>query len=141
MQQFFSFFILTFIYISSRFGLFPADYQKLDDCSGSLWFYLRIVVTVVLCSWSGRQDNKLKKLLHQVGDLFELNLKLRCQKVNQILVGTSSSPLAVLIQFSGRLLFCCCVFQRFIPSLFCSFDPNCLYSFVNIEKGICHGFR
>jgi hypothetical protein len=21
------------------------------DCSGSLWFYLRIVVTVVLCSW------------------------------------------------------------------------------------------
>ena len=47
MQQFFSFFILTFIYISSRFGLFPADYQKLDDCSGSLWFYLRIVVTVV----------------------------------------------------------------------------------------------
>jgi hypothetical protein len=28
--------------------------QKLSDCSGSLWFYLRIVVTVVLCSWSGR---------------------------------------------------------------------------------------
>jgi hypothetical protein len=24
------------------------------DCSSSLWFYLRIVVTVVLCSWSGR---------------------------------------------------------------------------------------
>jgi len=23
-------------------------------CSGSLWFYLRIVVTVVLCLWSGR---------------------------------------------------------------------------------------
>ena len=30
-----------------------------------------------------RQDNKLKKLLHQVGDLFELNVKLRCQKVKQ----------------------------------------------------------
>jgi hypothetical protein len=29
-----------------------------------------------------RQNNKLKKLLHQVGDLFELNGKLRCQKVN-----------------------------------------------------------
>jgi hypothetical protein len=28
-----------------------------------------------------RQDNKLKKMLHQVGDLFELNVKLRCQKV------------------------------------------------------------
>jgi hypothetical protein len=24
------------------------------QCSGSLWFYLRSVVTVVLCSWSGR---------------------------------------------------------------------------------------
>jgi len=28
-----------------------------------------------------RHDNKLEKLLHQVGDLFELNVKLRCQKV------------------------------------------------------------
>ena len=28
-----------------------------------------------------RQDNKLEKLLHQVGDLFELNVKLRCQKL------------------------------------------------------------
>jgi len=27
---------------------------ELSDCSGSLWFYFRIVVTVVLCSWSGR---------------------------------------------------------------------------------------
>ena len=31
-----------------------------------------------------RQDNKLKKLLHQVGDLFELNVKLRRQKVNSV---------------------------------------------------------
>jgi hypothetical protein len=29
-----------------------------------------------------RQDNKMKKLLHHVGDLFELNVKLGCQKVN-----------------------------------------------------------
>jgi hypothetical protein len=28
-------------------------------------------------------DNKLKNKLHQVGDLFELNVKLRCQKVKQ----------------------------------------------------------
>jgi len=27
-----------------------------------------------------RQDNKLENFLHLVGDLFELNLKLRCQK-------------------------------------------------------------
>jgi hypothetical protein len=36
------------------FRAFPAYHQELNDCSGSLWFYLRIAVTVVLCSWSGR---------------------------------------------------------------------------------------
>ena len=50
----FQFIILTFIYSSTCFGRFPALHQELSDCSGSLWFYLRIVMTVVLCSWSGR---------------------------------------------------------------------------------------
>ena len=50
----FQFIILTFIYRSTCFGCFPAHHQELNDCSGSLWFYLRIVVIVVLCSWSGR---------------------------------------------------------------------------------------
>jgi hypothetical protein len=50
----FQFTILTFIYSSTCFERFPAHHQKLNDCSSSLWFYLRIVVTVVLCSWSGR---------------------------------------------------------------------------------------
>jgi len=54
----FQFIILTFIYSSTCFGRFPAH------------LYLRIVATVVLCSWSGRpeiswtvnkrQDNKLE---------------------------------------------------------------------------------
>jgi hypothetical protein len=56
MQRFFKFIILTFVYSSTCFGRFPAHHQELNDCSGSLWFYLRIVVTVVLCSWSGRHD-------------------------------------------------------------------------------------
>jgi hypothetical protein len=46
--------ILTFVYNSTCFGRFPAHHQELNNCSDSLWFYLRIVVTVVLCSWSGR---------------------------------------------------------------------------------------
>jgi hypothetical protein len=50
----FQFIILTFIYSSTCFGRFPAHHQELNDCSGILWFYLRIVVIVVLCSWSGR---------------------------------------------------------------------------------------
>ena len=48
MQQFFQFIILTFVYSSTCFGRFPAHHQELNDCSGSLWFYLRIVVTAVL---------------------------------------------------------------------------------------------
>jgi hypothetical protein len=52
----FQFIILTYVYSSTCFGRFPAHYQELSDCSGSLWFYLRIAVIVVLCSrsWSGR---------------------------------------------------------------------------------------
>jgi hypothetical protein len=50
----FQFIILTFVYSSTGFGRFPAHYQELNDCSGSLWFYHRIMVTVVLCSWSTR---------------------------------------------------------------------------------------
>jgi hypothetical protein len=52
----FQFIILTFIYSSTCFGRCPAHHQELNDCSGNLWFYFRIVVTVVLCSWSGRQS-------------------------------------------------------------------------------------
>jgi len=45
---------MTFVYSSTCVGRFPAHHQEPNDCSGSLWFYLRIVVIVVLCSWSGR---------------------------------------------------------------------------------------
>ena len=50
----FQFIILTFVYNSTCFGRFPAHYQELNDCTGSLWFYFRIVVRVVMCSWSGQ---------------------------------------------------------------------------------------
>jgi UDP-N-acetylglucosamine:LPS N-acetylglucosamine transferase len=50
----FQFIILKFIYSSTCFGRLPVHHQELNDCSGSLWSYLRIVVTAVLCSWSGR---------------------------------------------------------------------------------------
>ena len=50
----FQFIILKFIYSSTCFGCFPAHHQELNDYSGSLWFFLRIVVRVVLYSWSAR---------------------------------------------------------------------------------------
>jgi hypothetical protein len=50
----FQFIILTFVYNSTYFGRFTAHHQELNDCSGSLWVYFRIVATVVLCSWSDR---------------------------------------------------------------------------------------
>jgi len=44
----FQFSILTFMYSSTCFGPSPAHHQELNDCSSSLWFYLRIVVIAVL---------------------------------------------------------------------------------------------
>jgi hypothetical protein len=44
----FQFIILMFVYSSTCFGHFPTHHQE-----GSLWFYLRIMVTVMLCLWSG----------------------------------------------------------------------------------------
>jgi len=42
----FQFIILTCIYSPTCFGRFAAHHQELNDCSGSLWFYLRILVIV-----------------------------------------------------------------------------------------------
>jgi hypothetical protein len=50
----FQFIILTFVYSSTCFGRFPDHHQELNDFTGSLWFYLHIVVIFVLCVWSGR---------------------------------------------------------------------------------------
>jgi hypothetical protein len=48
---FFIFYYSSVLNCSTCFGRHSAHHQELNDCSGSLWFYLRIVVTVVLCSW------------------------------------------------------------------------------------------
>jgi len=40
----FQFIILTFVYSSTCFWRFSAHHQELNYCSGSLWFYLHIVV-------------------------------------------------------------------------------------------------
>jgi hypothetical protein len=59
----FQFIVLTFVYSSTCFGHFPAHHQELNDCSDNLWFYLRIVVIVVLCSWSGRTAAVIELLM------------------------------------------------------------------------------
>jgi hypothetical protein len=51
MQQFFSLLSWRLFTAQHVSGVFP---PKLNDCSGSVWFYLRIVVIAVLCSWSDR---------------------------------------------------------------------------------------
>jgi len=47
MPQFLQFIILAFIYSSTCLGRPHAHHQELNNCSSSLWFYLRIVVTAV----------------------------------------------------------------------------------------------
>jgi hypothetical protein len=55
----FQFFIIRkLVYSLTCFGRFPAHHQELDDCSGSLWFYLHIVVPFVLCWRSARPPTK-----------------------------------------------------------------------------------
>jgi hypothetical protein len=44
----FQFIILTFIYSSTCFGRPHDHHQEVNDCSSSLWFYLRSVVIAVL---------------------------------------------------------------------------------------------
>ena len=63
----FHFIILTFIQSSTCFGRFSAHHQELNDCSGSLCFYLRIVVIVVLCSWPGRPAHPASCTMDIVG--------------------------------------------------------------------------
>ena len=46
----------------NMFLAFPRPSSGAHDCSSSLWFYLRIVVTVVLFSWSGRPARTGKQL-------------------------------------------------------------------------------
>ena len=48
MQQFLQFIILTFIYSSTCFWRPHAHPQELNNCSSSLWFYLRSVVIALL---------------------------------------------------------------------------------------------
>jgi hypothetical protein len=61
----FQFIILTFVYSSTCFGRFPAYHQELNDSSGNLWFYLRIMVTVPWWDrparqWDCHHDTKVK---------------------------------------------------------------------------------
>jgi hypothetical protein len=65
----FQFIILTFVYSSTCFVRPYAHHQELNDCSGSLWFYLRIVLTVVLCSCSARSRTLSVSRIHVI--LFE----------------------------------------------------------------------
>jgi hypothetical protein len=51
MQQFLFYYPDVFLQLN-MFRAFSRPFQELNDCSGSLWFYLRIAVIVVLCSWS-----------------------------------------------------------------------------------------
>jgi len=53
----FQFIILTLFTAQHVLGVFPRIIRS-SYCSGSLWFYIRIVVTVVLCLWSGRPDHE-----------------------------------------------------------------------------------
>jgi hypothetical protein len=94
----FQFIILTFIYSWTCFGRFPAHHQELNDYSGSLWFYLRIVVTAVLCSWSGRPARP-RTHCHN-SDMFRSILIIFRELLN---INTACIRKLVLLMFSKSL--------------------------------------
>jgi hypothetical protein len=138
----FQFIILRFVYSSTCFGRFPAHHQELNDCSSSHWFYLCIVVTVVLCSWSGRPvgpttnraQQRTEELLHQVGDLFELNIKLWCQKVKEhhsVLDAGNLFRLCGILLSPGMNLYFLLIVRSYHHSLAAGYDKrkNAAYVF------------
>ena len=61
-------FYLTFIYSSTYFGRPHAHHQELNNCSSSLWFYLRSVVITVLLVVVGpvRPDHDQQHCYHHI---------------------------------------------------------------------------
>jgi hypothetical protein len=62
---------LRFIYRSTCIGRLHSHHQELNNCSSILWFYRWSVVVAVLLVVVGPAGNKLEKLLHLVGNLFQ----------------------------------------------------------------------
>jgi hypothetical protein len=60
MQQLLKLYCLTSIYSSTYFGRHHAHHQELNNCSSSLWFYLRSVVIAVLLVVVGPAGDGLK---------------------------------------------------------------------------------
>ena len=85
--------ILTFVYSSTCFGRFPAHHQELNDCSGSLWFYLSIVEIVVLCSWTGWPDRpRTQHDYHHHHQMYKIYLE------------TNKCTLVLRMQFCGTVV-------------------------------------
>jgi hypothetical protein len=107
----FHFIILTFIYSSTFFGRFPAYHQKLKDCSGSPWFYFRIVVTAVLCSWSGGSVGRPARPRTQHGCHHDTKVKPEAATavIELLMMGgkTPETCWAVNKRYDNKLKNCC----------------------------------
>jgi NADH:ubiquinone oxidoreductase subunit 5 (subunit L)/multisubunit Na+/H+ antiporter MnhA subunit len=67
MQQFLKLYYLTFMYGSTYFGRPHTNHQELNNCSSTLWFYLRsvvIAVQLVVVGPAGRPDHKHQHCYH-----------------------------------------------------------------------------
>ena len=130
MHQFLHFIILTFIYSSTCFGRPHAHHQELNNCSSSLWFYLRSVVIAVLlvvvwpartrttallsprsnrktrgcyCSCWAPDDGRqdARNMLDLVGDLFEFYDDARTYKLKK--KNTENFSNILWLRFVSRL--------------------------------------
>jgi hypothetical protein len=114
----FQFIILRSVYSWTCFGRFPAHHQELSDCSGSLWFYLRIVMTVVLCSWSGRPAGRTARPRTQHDHHHDTKVKPEASiAVTELLVMGGKTPetcSAVNRPQDNKLKNCCITFVIYL---------------------------
>ena len=126
----FQFIILTFIYSSACFGRLPVHHQELNDCSGSLWFYLRIVVTVVLCSWSDRPQTQ-----HDCHHDKKVKPEAATAVIELLMMGgkTPETCWAVNERQDNKLKNCC-LWMVIYLNLVCDVDVKSVRTFVLVHK-------
>jgi hypothetical protein len=103
----FQFIILMFVYSWTSFRCFPTHHQELSDCSGSLWFYLRIMMTVVLCSWSGQPAQPQKQ--HNCHHDTKVKPEAATAVIELLMIGgkTPETCWAVNKHQDNKLKYCC----------------------------------
>ena len=105
----------------NMFRVFPAHHQELNDCSGSLWFYPRIVVIVVLC---GRGRPARPRTQHECHHDTEVKPEAATAVIELLMMGgkTPETRWAVNNHQDNKLKNCCIWLVIYLNSILPYFE-------------------